>query len=67
LAGVDHIKALDLLIGQISSWRGNEDYYGLRQQNLDESAGRDEKPVSDVSLEIALDSFYEPTGLTRVL
>jgi hypothetical protein len=67
LAGVDQIKALDLLIGRISSWRGNEDYDGLRQLNLDESAGGAENPDSDVSLEIALGSVDKPTGLTRVL
>ena len=67
LAGGDQIKALDLLIDQISSWRGNEGQEGRRQLNLQQNAGPDEKPVSDVALEIALAAFYEPTRLTRTL
>jgi hypothetical protein len=60
LVGDDQWIALDLLMGQISSWRSNEDLEGHDQKALHESATRDDEAGLEAALEIALGSFNDP-------
>jgi len=47
------------LMGQISSWRSNDDLEDHDQQAFHESATRDDEVGSEAALEIALGSFNE--------
>jgi hypothetical protein len=60
VAGGDQWSALDQLMGQISSWRSNEDLECHDQQAFHKSATQDDEVGSEAALEIALGSFNEP-------